>query len=158
MDALRQYILSLIAAAILCGILSGWNSQSMTGSAQKLIAGLFLMITILRPVLSFQGVNLIDRISPYIQEGQLAAADGEKIYRQARVGLIKEEVEAYILDKAASLNLELQVDVVLSEDATLHPEKVIVSGKAMPYAKQQLEYFLESTLGIPKENQQWTMP
>ena len=68
--------------------------------------------------------------------------------------IIKAETEAYILDKASQLNVELSVEVTIDEENI--PTAVTLSGEVSPYARRQLQEIIESDLGIAKENQRWT--
>ena len=68
---------------------------------------------------------------------------------------IKQELEAYILDKAAALDLKIRVNVKLDDHPLPGPESVVIEGTVPPYQKQVLEDILQSELGISKENQQW---
>ena len=64
--------------------------------------------------------------------------------------------ESYILEKAKALNCDLQVEVILSSDATPVPEQVRISGSISPYAKQAISTMLTEDLGIDREAQIWT--
>ena len=53
------------------------------------------------------------------------------------------------------MNSKISVEVGVSSDTIPIPERVYVSGTIAPYARQQLEIWIERDLGIPKENQVW---
>ena len=82
-----------------------------------------------------------------------AAAMGEKLARDSMADIIKEETEAYILDKAADLHVNLHVEVTVGEDNL--PTAVTLSGEASPYARRQIQAIIANDLGIAKENQKW---
>jgi hypothetical protein len=69
--------------------------------------------------------------------------------------IIKENLEAYILDKASALQLDVDVDIVLTEDLPPAPDSVTIIGNASPYNKQVFQAFLVEEIGIPKEQQIW---
>lgn len=81
---------------------------------------------------------------------------GTKLADDARREIIKAEAEAYILDKAGSYGLQLEVCVTLREDDIPVPESVCIAGAVSPYARTRLEILIENELGIPKERQLWT--
>ena len=52
----------------------------------------------------------------YMDDAEDAAAMGENLARDSMADIIKEETEAYILDKAADLHANLRVEVTVGED------------------------------------------
>ena len=70
--------------------------------------------------------------------------------------IIKTETEAYILDKAAQFDLQLDVQVALTDDVMPVPESVQLTGSVSPYVKSRLQILISNDLGIPKEQQLWT--
>lgn len=157
MEQIRIYLLGVVAAAIICGIVTRLLGEKGTqGAMAKLIAGLFLAFTVLRPVANIHLDDLADHSSVYSEAGERAALEGKLISKEILAASIKGKTEAYILDKAAALNLKLEVDVTMSSDDFPVPMKVLLSGKASPYAKAQLQTVIARDLGINKENQIWT--
>lgn len=155
MDALRQYIISVVTAAILCGILTGILHKGISKELIKLICGAFLAVTLMRPVLGIQDLDFSDFGLSYSREAAEAAAQGENHSMEAVSAIIKAETEAYILDKAEELNLSVRAEVSLSGDEIPVPMEVRLTGEAAPLAKQRLEEVLTKDLGIAKENLLW---
>lgn len=156
MEALRQYVLSVTAAALICGIVSGLARGSAAKEWIRLLCGLLLAFTAIRPLARLEVNAFAELPLPFAQEAETTAALGENMARQAVADSIKAESEAYILDKAAALNADVTVEVTVSEDSTPVPAAVKLSGSASPYARRQLERILQTELGIAKENQLWT--
>ena len=88
-----------------------------------------------------------------MDDAEDAAAMGENLARDSMADIIKEETEAYILDKAADLHANLRVEVAVGEDNL--PAAVTISGEASPYARRQIQAMIANDLGISKENQKW---
>ena len=114
-----------------------------------------MAITVVAPIeeISFYGVsnfwdNLTIEAEAYVQEG---VAISEK----QEADIIKAQSEAYILDKANLLGLQIAVEVELDDHNGNIPYSVAIKGNVSPYAKMQLESYIEDTLGIAKENQEW---
>lgn len=157
MDGIRQYLLSVTAAAIFCGIVKGFaDEKSVAGAMIRLGTGLLMAVTVLSPFVKLQLGDLPVLSGTFWNEAESAAQDGEAMAEDCATGIIKAQVEAYILDKAASYETELTVDVIISEGDSLLPEKVILSGAVSPYAKVRLQQIISQDLGIAKENQVWT--
>lgn len=119
----------------------------------KLICGLFLAYTVLSPISRVDFSNLPDFSLGYMGDAEDAAAMGENLARDSMADIIKEETEAYILDKAADLHANLHVEVTVGEDNL--PTAVTLSGEASPYARRQIQAIIANDLGIAKENQKW---
>ena len=156
MEGIRQYILSVVCAGILCSIVVKLSSGSKAySSVIKLLTGIFLAITVIAPITKVQIGKLSD-LYAYIDFGANSAVyEGEQMAVQSSAAIIKQEIEAYILDKASSLDMNITVDILISESAPLIPVSVTIDGKASPYAKQMLQSIISSDLGIAKENQVW---
>ncbi len=155
MADLRAYILSVTAAAMICSILSGLLHDGSTKLLIRFILGMFLTLAVIRPFTNIHlsqlevGSAQIDMLS------QEAVDRGEKMAHAAWEAIIKERTEAYILKKADQLNADVQAEVTVSGDGIPVPVAASIQGTWTPYVRDQLQLFLDSELGIPKENLQW---
>lgn len=156
MDALREYILSVTAAAILCGILRTLIGEKGTAAGiVKLICGLYLAFTVIRPVAQVELSEFSFFTAEIAEDAQEAVNAGEDFVRDSVSHIIKSETEAYILDKARTYGAEIQVEVILSDATQPIPEKIKIKGALSPYVKTQLQSMITEDLGIPKENLSW---
>lgn len=154
MEALREYVLSVAAAGILCGILKSiLGEKGAAGGTVKLICGLFLAFTVIRPIANIQLSDFAVFTSSISQDAREAVSRGEKLAQESRTDIIKAETEAYILDKAKALNAILQAEVTVGTDGI--PAAVCITGQWSPYARVQLAQILTEELGIAKEDQTW---
>lgn len=157
MDSVRQYLLSVVAAGLIGGavkhLLPGKGTAAHMG---KMLTGLFLAFTVISPLANVSLDRWDTECENLQQQAQAAVAAGEENSKTALYSGIKQRTEAYILDKAQSLAVQIAVEVTLSDDPIPVPVAVRLSGNISPYAKKQLQDILESELGIPKEAQQWT--
>lgn len=157
MESLRAYLIGLVAAAILTGIVTQLMGDKGTqGGMIKLISGLFLVFTVIAPIANIDLSGLRDFSADFSEAGEEAALIGEDITRESLAAVIKQRSEAYILDKAAGLDVELEVDVTVSDDKMPVPSAVLLRGKVSPYAKARLQSIIVQNLGIDKEKQIWT--
>lgn len=152
MEALRLYIISVVAAALLCGIVTGLMPQGRASQIIRMVCGLFLAYTVLAGLTGLD-LQIPDWDVLAVTDARQAAALGESLGEAALTQVIKEQTEAYILDKAAVLGLSLEVEVSLDESQV--PQSVVLEGQAFPYERQQLQNTIARELGIAKENQQW---
>lgn len=150
-------MLGVFAVSMICGIISRMiNKNSTYGAMVKLICGVFLLLALFSPLGSISLNGLTEDYSDFQVNAQLAVEEGKRQSAQALSQLIKERTEAYILTKAQGLNMELQVEVTLSDQEIPVPVKVKLAGNASPYGKGRLETIILEDLGIEKENQIWT--
>ena len=157
MEDIKAYLLGIVGAAVVCGIATRLiDDKGTQGAMIKLIAGLFLAFTVIRPIANIQLDGLTDFADVYTDAGAAAVAEGERMTTDAIRASIKARSEAYILDKAAELALSVEVEVTLSNDEIPLLVSVRVSGKASNYAKSRLQAIITQDLGINKEHQVWT--
>lgn len=157
MTGIRQYLISITAAAVFCGIVTSFlDKKSVPAALVKLLAGLFLSFTVISPWVKLQFYDITDYAVDITSDAAIAVEAGEIAAQEALVSRIKSETEAYILDKAASWGAELTVEVTIADSDPPIPSAVRLTGAVSPYVKAMLSQMLETDIGIPKEAQIWT--
>ena len=153
---IREYLLSVTAAALLCGILRSLaGEKGSTGGLLKLISGIFLALTVVRPLAGIQIREFTLLADEVLQEADAAAQEGADYAQRAMARHISQKTEAYILDKARLYGVQITAEVAVSDDQTPIPVGCTIRGNISPYAKQQLTQWIAEELGIGKEDQQW---
>lgn len=153
MDTVREYLLSVTAVSILCGIIGTLaGKKGVVSSILKLLMGTVLALTVIHPLVNLQITHFHWYIDGLSSDVQAAVTHGEDMSVQAMEGIIKSETQAYILDKAASLEVDLYVEVILNN---MVPAEVHLSGPISPNARMQISAWIADNLGIPKEAQYW---
>ena len=152
MSAVSEYLMRLICAAILCGMVG-----AVAGSSQgirRLIAGIFLTMTALSPL----GLPELPDIDPdrLYAEAQAAVQEGQEQADLMRTDIIMDACEAYIWNKAAQMGLELEICLELDEEGL--PRSVALTGPASPAERQQLTDAIVRELGLGKEDVTWIEP
>lgn len=156
MDQIRQYLLSVIAAAILCGIVNTLiEKKGAYSSIVKLITGLFMAITVISPLITIRIGDISDYFGELSAESASITADSEASAFKELCAIIKSKTEAYILDKAVSMDLDIEVEVTLDSANPPLPCAVTIWGSAAPYSKEVLSEYIAKDLGISKEDQLW---
>ncbi len=157
MEGLRAYLLSVTAAALVCGIVQRLLiSKGTAANISKMVCGIFLALVAVDPLAKLQLGSIGDLTGSFELQASQAVADGQSETKKALQEIIKSRTEAYILDKASLYGSVLSVSVELSDDSIPIPISARLSGAVSPYAKNQLQAILEKDLGIAKENQLWT--
>lgn len=157
MQALGEYIVSVSAAAFVCAIAGSLMPKGPSREILKLVCGLFLAFTVIQPVSHMEIPELSELTEGLTAEGDSASAAGEEMMEQAIRESIKEQLEAYILDKAESLGLTVSAEIRLHPD-THYPKTVHLTGDAAPVLRQKLTEALSEDLDINQEDILWTGP
>lgn len=156
MEQLSGSILSVVTAAVIVGILGSVCPQKAgTGALIRMICGLFLAIQVISCVTELDFGIIAAFSDQFGQSADDAVFAGEGMATDAWSGIIKEETEAYILDKAAAYGASLEVEVTVSREDLPVPESVRIRGSISPYARGRLQQMMEDELGIKRENQLW---
>lgn len=157
MENIRQYLLSVTAAAIICSLITSLMGKKGTYAAiVRMLCGLFMALTMISPLIQVRLSDFTSYFDSLQTEADTAAASGSAMAEEASEAIIKRETETYILDKALSMGLNIEVEVTLADAGVPYPCHVSLRGAASPYARRQLQGWLEDDLGIPEENQTWT--
>lgn len=157
MDQIGQYVIRLTAAALICGaVMSIADKKGTIGVAVKLLAGMFLTLTMISPWVQFH----LNDLESLLDDVQLSAdrltGSAQSATRDEMGKRITDSTAAYILEKAQSLGAEITVEIILDESDIPVPCLVRLSGSVSPYGKQKLSSIIENDLGIPPEEQIWT--
>ena len=156
MVALREYVLSVSAAAILCGILCCvCGEKSGSAPVLRMLCGLIVVLAAVRPLVTLRVDQLAYGLDILREDAALQAQEGVDYASQAMAQLIKEKTAAYILDKAAGFGVMLQVEVEVTQDQIPIPVGLTITGPVSAYVREQLKTYIEMDLGIPRENQRW---
>ena len=114
-----------------------------------------MAITILSPVVNISFSHITDYLNGLSAEGNFYSNSGKTLAEESMATIIKEQSEAYILDKANRMDLDIAVEVALDESNNSIPCAVTITGNISPYAKEVIGSYIEENLGISKEQQMW---
>lgn len=153
MNGVSGYILTVTAAAMLAAILRSLTGEGSMGRLVQLLAGVFMALTVISPLMHLELPDPARWLEEYAADGTAAAAVGKNMALDASRAIISEQLESYIVDKAALYRADLAAAVELNEDGT--PVSVALTGDVSPYAKSRISCIIETDLGIGEEAQQW---
>lgn len=152
---MKEYIFSVVCAAVLCAAVADMvEKKGSSGQILKLICGVFLSFTVIRPVTEVELEEFTLFTADIAADAFQISDQGQNQSYNEMEAIITGEIAAYILDKASDFSQDLQVDVKLDEN--LIPVRVFLSGSISPGGKLQLEETIEKDLGIAKEDQIWS--
>ena len=155
MEILQRYVLSVTAAAVLCAVVKtlteGKKGQEKVLS---LVCGIFLLATALEPLDMLQMPSFANGTGQIEAQAQQVVDKAQAEASAQMAAIITQQTQSYILDKADTLGVCLEVGVELNEEMV--PWRVTMTGEASPYARQRLEGIIQDDLGIPAERQVWS--
>lgn len=154
MEGLRQYAISVVAAAIICSILTRLASQDSVKGLIRLLSGLILTIVVIRPIVQMELPSLKEITLPQMSDADFAVEEGKELAQDSMQDIMKSTCEAYILNKASELGADIHVNVSVNSQHIPFAAKIM--GEVTSDIRKQLERTLEEDLGITKENQSWT--
>lgn len=154
-DTIRQYMISVIAMSILCGIAALLFHSSPYHGTIKLITGLMVTVTVLKPMLTTNGIAFDKFWNRISADSSYAVRQGQEAAESANSSYIKETMESYIISKAEEMGADITAQVQLQEDTFYQPGEVVISGRVSPYLKKQLSQMIRSELGIEEDQQIW---
>lgn len=152
MGSLGEYVFGVLCAALICGFITRIaGKKGIHGNIIKMLCSIFLMISIVSPLARLSFDSWEDLRLDIQLDAQAAADLGKKEVTQQYRQVITQRTTTYILDKAESLGLTLEVVVTLDEDELAAPKAVTLRGKTSPYAKQVLSAWISKELGIKEQ-------
>ena len=156
MDDLRVYVLHLTATTLICAVIMRFlKGNSASKIMIKLLCGIVLTCSIIQPVKQFDFNYIREFAVEFQQEADQAVKWGKDTASAAWAESISQGTEAYILEKAKAMEVDLTVEVELSDDEIPVPISVLLTGHVAPYVKSVLSDTISQDLNIPKENQLW---
>ena len=152
MMAFRQWLFSIVAAAIVISVANALIPKGAVRSAVRCVSGLTLLMVLCQPFLQGTWENFHWEYAQIEEEIQaLTEQYWQESYEEMK-SIIEEKVGAYILDKAKSLGLTGEVVVCTAErDGIPYPVSVSLT---VPY-DETLSRYMTQELGLAREMQVW---
>lgn len=156
MEWISEYLLRILAVGVVCAICSCLTHSNRTsGGLIRMLCGIFLAVTLIAPLTKVKLENFSDYLDTVTAQASALSKDGDLDAKNELYAVIKEQVESYILDKANSLGVHVQVTASISQDDVPVPQRVEISGSVSPYHKKVLSQYIQQELGVPEAQQIW---
>ena len=150
MQALGNYLLRIVAAALLLGaagqLVRGKRGKQML----RLCGGLCMALVVLAPLPGLASLAGSNSLSDALLASEPAAENLAQV-REELGKLISQQTEAYILDKARSLGVSLEA----LGDYYLRPSAVTIRGAVTPAQQQALAQWLQENLALTGGQVTW---
>ena len=157
MGAIGKYLIGIASAAFICSIFKQISEKmGISGKIINMLAGIFMLISFISPVANITFPDITNLTSKLEADAQSYVNQGQEIANKQLRSYISEQVTSYILEKASTLNANVEVSVALKDGQLPEPVGVQIGGSISPYAKNILSSYISEELGIPEEKQIWT--
>lgn len=156
MEGIRQYILSIVLAAVVVGILSCFfRKGSVFAAPFTLIAGVYLVLVVTQPLFGFRMTYFDQEPMDVYKEAEGLIENSIQMSRTQMKGIIKDQVITYIQNKASSMGLVLQIEVTLTEDDLPVPWSIHLWGAVSPRERELMEQYILDNFAITGERVFW---
>lgn len=152
---MKDFLATVIYAALICTVLSAISpKKSASGKLITMLIGIFFILSLLKPLLRLDYSTLGMTNFPD-SNSETFVEDGVNSSSQMLRQVITERTCAYVMEKAASLGMQVSVSIDVTDDTMPVPCSATIQGAVSPYQRERLSYILENELNIPKERQKW---
>ena len=153
---MKQWLMGVIAAAILCTIAQDLSPKGSVKQVGRLVCAMVLLCAVLSPIKTLDvaagGQWLTDYRATLADSRVALAEQGEEI----QMAVIAEKYRAYIESKGAQLGLDCQARVDCREEGEIYvPDRVEVTGDLAQEEQEQLVREIQSDLDIPAQRQEY---
>lgn len=156
MEWIKEYLLSITAAGILCAIVKQLiGEKTANGKIIRMVAGIFLTITMISPLINVRFRDVSFYYQDFLDTAESLTEEGKENANKEMGDIISEQTVAYILNEAAILGLDIQANVVLSDNTPPEPVQIGLTGDASPYKKDRLIRSVSENLNISREHIIW---
>lgn len=156
MSSIREYLLSISAAALMTGFAAALGFKGNTGKIINFVVTLLLVLVVVAPAAKVSVSDLAQAITSFRMNVEQMETGVEIKNREILGELIKEQCETYISDKADDLGITLQAEIILSKEGEYpYPVHVRLVGKLSDEDRAYLQRIIEENMGIPIQEQEW---
>ncbi len=154
MEAVHTWLRGVVLSSLLVSVIISLVPEGSFGRIARFTGGLIFILVVLQPLSDIDLEDLSLDFEGYRLEIEAQRADFEKENEAALSQGIAQRTEAYILDKAEALDLAVlpTVEVAGEEGETPTPVSVTLAGEY----SEELSIWIEETLNIPAEKQNWS--
>lgn len=152
MQAIQQWLLSVLAASLLTGAARAIMPRGAVSQVGKLACGLVLFLAVVSPVLGARYLELNELLDEYAREVALVEEETAKVSKNLTSSFIDRETDAYIQGKTEELGLSCEVEVLWDWSGEVPvPSEAVVTGELTGDERETLTQTLAQDLTIPAE-------
>lgn len=155
---MKTWIFGMFAASFLTALATALAPKGPARRAASFAGGLLIILAALSPVAKVTAQDIASAISKYRFKAEAIRTGIDIGSTDIMEAIIQEQTEAYILDKAQELGLELEVTVstTRAEDGWPYPSSVELSGSFTESGREKLSKIMETELALGPDSQEWS--
>lgn len=153
-DWVRDWILGLTAAALVCAAALELTPKGPVKGVTKAVCGIVLALAMLHPLLRLDPAAWALHMAEYRARAEELTGEGTALPERLDRSVIERELEAYILAKAEALGTPLRsarVTLRWNTAGVWTPVAVSLEGPR----QEALAGWIAAELGLPEEAQTW---
>lgn len=156
--ALREYLLSVVASSLLLTVILATVPKGTIYKIAGIAGSLLVVLSVVSPLIKIDSASIAAAISKF-------SVETDELQRGIEIGnhrllceVISEKCETYILDKASSMGMTIEVEIMLEEDAEYpYPIGVALRGTWSAQEQKTLSAYISDGLGVPEQQQEWLL-
>ena len=159
MDVIRSWILQITGAAMLTAAALSLAPAGRVKKVVGLVCGLVVIAALISPIRTFDTKSFSKYMAELRSQPEDVTLALDEVNNTLTRGIIEEECETYILDKAADFGIrDLSVSVTArwSEEGYWYPYEVKITSETTDALRMKLSDAIEAQLGISEEMQKWS--
>ncbi len=155
MDGVRGWLLSIIAASILCALADSIMPPGSVKRVGRLVCGMVLLCVVLAPVSRLDLKGGQGWLDSYFAGLEVRKAELNEQVNEGMKVIIEQQYAAYIVDKAEEMGLSCtaRVSCRAGEEGLYVPDTVQVAGIRSDVEQSRLTQMIQEKLGVPLERQ-----
>lgn len=158
MEWIRQWLLGVTCASLIAALADGLMPKGAVRQVGRLVCALVILCAVLRPILRLELLETGRLMSDIEDEVEGRYLLLEQNSDQMLKTLIERECGAYIVDKAAGLDVEcrVQVECIRSDADVWLPHSARIVGQMDGEQQKALTALIQSGLGIAPDRLMYT--
>ena len=155
-SAFKSYLLSVTAASFVLEIVAALLPGMQSKKPGLLIGTLIMILVVLSPLVRLSPEQIARSIAELRLETEELRTGIELETKELQGSIIKEQTEAYVLDKAKAMEVDITIEITLRENQGVpYPYCICLTGSVTEKQQQILGQIIETDLGIPLQRQTW---
>ncbi len=157
-DFASEWVRAIAGAALICAAATALTPKGKVKNVLKLVCGIILIIAMINPLVNQDLPTMSMDISDYRKQADEIIGSAEEKQNNLNRTIIEDELEAYILDKAQSLNISLksvEVSAKWGDEGYWYPYEVKLNADISQMEQNLISNSIEAELGVKKEKQYW---
>lgn len=156
MTVIKNYLLHVCAASLLLSLIKTILPEGRVRFVAVFCGALLIVLIVISPLTQVRTVDMAEAIARFQMDTKQIQSGIEVKNREILEQIISQQCQAYILDEAEQLGVEIAIQVEMNQSGQYpYPVSIEVSGTISEEKREYLSGMIERDLGIPADKQKW---